>query len=357
MIVLSESNKLIETPLPDESEMGVYKKQFVNTLTDITTINQIIPKQIDPDSLVSFEHKGLGSARVAYSISSGSQAGTIFKFARNDSGLAQNKAESIILSDSEVKSNPHIIKLLDYDKESAIFNATGNPLWLQLQPITPYLDDTAIDIMANIPKGQWDTVNKAKLDDWSSYFGSDLNMLYRLLNGIYNIKYFKLISLLEYVSNEHIDDEYIEQTLYYIGKMYSKSSIEDVFDIDTDNVDYNDKLKKYSNPFINGVYEIDKPLDKKDIKVYREKFEEFGIPDIQYTISKLKEVWNSKLSKRVGYLVSLGKIAVKYNLYFPDLASIHNWGKGEKGYPVIFDIGLDIDTYQKFYKKTSLNIS
>jgi len=357
MIVLSESvNKLIETPLPDDSEMGVNKKTFINTLTHIQTINDIIPKTIDSDALVNFEHKGLGSSRVAYSINKGSQSGTIFKFALNDKGLAQNKAESIILSDSTVKANPYIIKMLDYDKESEIYKQSGNPLWLQLEPLTPYLSDTTIDVMLkSTPKDKWNVLNSAKLNDWSSYFGCSMTILYRLLNGTYGTKYFSFLCLLEKVSRDHLKDDYIQQTLLYLNKFYSKSSIEDIIHLDVDYAKYDESLKRYTNYFINGVYESGKPDKQKGIKKYKSHFEEFGIPDIQYTIAKLGETWNI-LKARVDHLIDMSKIAHKYNLYVPDLASIHNWGKSSKGYPVLFDIGLDVETFDKYYRKLDVKI-
>jgi hypothetical protein len=154
--------KLKETPLPDEWKSIVTKASKPNEdkVFSVNEFSKIINKELT-DVTLDIDGKkvrittmvGFGSSRLVYEVTSGSQVGTVYKFALNDKGLAQNKNELVITSDSDVKSNPLIVKPIDYDNTSFEYEQSGNPLWIQYEKLSIF----------NSPNELFDM--------WFSYFG------------------------------------------------------------------------------------------------------------------------------------------------------------------------------------------
>jgi hypothetical protein len=154
--------KLKETPLPDEWKSVVTKASQPNEdkVFNVNEFSKIINKELTNITLDIDGKKvrittlvGLGSSRIVYEVTSGSQVGTVYKFALNEKGLAQNKNELNITSDSDVKVNPLIVKPIDFDNNSFEYEQSGNPLWIQYEKLNIF----------NSPSELFDI--------WLSYFG------------------------------------------------------------------------------------------------------------------------------------------------------------------------------------------
>lgn len=144
--------KLKETPLPDEwkpivrraiepNEDKVFNvKDFIRVinkeLTDVTV-------NINGEEVRITRMVGLGSSRVVYEVTSGSEVGTVYKFPINQKGLVQNQNELRILEDSEVKRNPLIIKPIDFDNSSSEYINSKSPLWIQYEKLDTFTSPTA----------------------------------------------------------------------------------------------------------------------------------------------------------------------------------------------------------------------
>ena len=144
--------KLKETPLPDEWKSIVNKASEPNEdkVFDVKEFIKVINKELT-DVTIDIDGKkvritrmvGLGSSRVVYEVTSGSQVGTVYKFAINDKGLAQNKNELNILRDSDAKDNPLIINSIDFDDSSFEYSKSGTPLWIQYEKLSTFTSATA----------------------------------------------------------------------------------------------------------------------------------------------------------------------------------------------------------------------
>lgn len=149
---IKNSIKLKETPLPDEwkpivrraiepNEDKVFNvKDFIRVinkeLTDVTV-------NINGEEVRITRMVGLGSSRVVYEVTSGSEVGTVYKFPINQKGLVQNQNELRILEDSEVKRNPLIIKPIDFDNSSSEYINSKSPLWIQYEKLDTFTSPTA----------------------------------------------------------------------------------------------------------------------------------------------------------------------------------------------------------------------
>ena len=94
---------ITEAPLPDDWDQTVYKKE-----TPFSVRVQYAKERA--------QRLGSGSSRVAFVIDyKGRQ--TVLKIAKNKKGIAQNEAESLILSDGYLHGQGKMVPIIDYDTQ------------------------------------------------------------------------------------------------------------------------------------------------------------------------------------------------------------------------------------------------
>ena len=332
MIILSE-NKLKETPLPDESEWGKELHTIINkkdsnvsdedhmqgALTSIQTKLDLI-KNLEAEGKGNIA--GRGSSRLAFYIENGSQANTIIKFAFNNKGLAQNKVEHKLLQESNNLSDSDscIIKMIDYDKDSDIFHTSGNPMWIQLEPLVPFVRISALGRPLDDLDAKsifFERYYKVNIQDYKNFLNS---FAYSLDEKKDLLKKFKKQSI-HFISQRRFDSNLVYDTIMSY---------------------YKDKLEKsmlYS--FVSLLYI---------------SFSE-GLLDLERIFLNNDDTVKNMLLNKIYPLLYLEEFAFAHDLAFGDIGSIHNWGyraNDPDKKPIIFDMGLSYDIYQLYYAKKNM---
>jgi hypothetical protein len=316
MIIISENKSILkETPLPDEWDDDLKNKINIQTDPSLAKHLAIMTNSLsDKEKLLQeleaegqFTQYGKGTSRVAYHIQNGSQKNTIIKFAYNPKGVAQNGQELRVLLSPDVvsasKSESCIIKLIDYDKESDVYKSSGNPIWLQLEPIITY----------------YELNNKQKSN--SSIGEEVFKSRYKCSNDTFN-------SFLQ-IKRDEID--------LYIKKVFviNDSDWKKYYDILVDT--YKEELsgvelKEYCLFILLLGMASELNLKKILITNYHKK----SLLDMLNAMKPLLHLYNIKQD---------------FNLVAGDLSGIHNWGyrPSDKEKPVIFDLGLSEEIIFMYY--------
>lgn len=102
-ILFEEDESILETPLPSDWEQEPFNKG--------TTFKKMLAYAKERAAEI-----GKGSSRVAFTIPYNGRD-TVLKIAMNRKGLAQNQAESELLSDGYIRSMDIVIPMIDYDEQ------------------------------------------------------------------------------------------------------------------------------------------------------------------------------------------------------------------------------------------------
>lgn len=318
MRLIKNKIQLKETPLPDEWDDDIKRKINIKTEPSVQTHLDIITKSLsDKEQLLQqiedaqgkFSQQGKGTSRIAYYIQNGSQANTIIKFAHNEKGVYQNGQElKVLLSPDAQKSYNEkscIIKLIDYDKDSDTYKETGNPLWIQLEPVNVYYE---FGNRKKMSASEAEEIFKKKYHCSPDVFDSFLK-----------------------VPQNRIDE--------YFKRVYSSEG---------------DEWKKYYQK----LYELYQgKLSEQDLKLIILFILIIGMSyELNLKIilgSGYKEDYLLQMLEDMKPLLSLYKLKQTFNLTPGDITGIHNWGyrDEDKQTPIIFDLGLSDDIYKKFYAR------
>jgi hypothetical protein len=118
--------RLTEAPIPDD-----WDSQKINTSNTSKKKNF----RVIIDSILEKAKKlGAGTSRIAFEINQPGFEHTVIKVAKNEKGLAQNRLEAEITSQSYYS---HVVpNLIDEDESSSTYERTGSPLWIQVEKAT-----------------------------------------------------------------------------------------------------------------------------------------------------------------------------------------------------------------------------
>ena len=114
-----------EAPIPDEWEQAQNKNKTGKVFSPQTSFSERINYAAEKVGKL-----GAGSSRTAFTVQYEGRP-TVVKIAHNGKGIAQNKAEAAILSDSSLKRLGIMIPLIDYD------TVHDEPLWIHTEKAEP----------------------------------------------------------------------------------------------------------------------------------------------------------------------------------------------------------------------------
>ena len=308
--------KLKETPLPDEWDDDIKNKINIKTEPSLQSHLDIISKSLSDKQVLlqqlentdgKFSQYGKGTSRVAYHIENGSQKNTIIKFAYNEKGLAQNGQElKVLLSPDIVNASQKdscIIRMIDYDKDSDIFKSTGNPIWIQLEPVVTYYESG--------------NKQKMKSSEAEEIFKNKYNCSPEIFNNFLDIK------------KDQIDS--------YTKKVF---------------VLYDSEWKEYYKVLVNTYKDELNDIQLKQFCLFMLLLgmsSELNLKKLLITNYHKKSLLG--MLEKMKPLLHLYSIKQDFNLVSGDLSGIHNWGHRpkDKEKPIIFDLGLSEDILHKYY--------